>query len=105
MEEEYKSNASEESERYRNAKAGSSWLGKVISNTFDYSGKSDFDFQIVEARDFVTSKVDSITRADILYEDQRRHIESTQPKPIVIELSLCDNDSLIDDMEESKLYN
>ena len=44
VEEEYKSNANEESERYRNAKAGSSWLGKVISNTFDYSGKSDFDF-------------------------------------------------------------
>ena len=69
VEEEYKSNANEEGERYRNAKAGSSWLGKVISNTFDYSGKSDFDFQIVEAKDFVTSKVDSITRADILYED------------------------------------
>ena len=44
VEEEYKSNANEESERYRSAKAGSSWLGKVISNTFDYSGKSDFDF-------------------------------------------------------------
>ena len=44
VEEEYKTNANEESEMFRTANAGSSWQGKVISNTFDYSGKSDFDF-------------------------------------------------------------
>lgn len=42
--EEYKQNAAEERERFKNGLAGSSWLGKVISNTFDYSGKSDLDF-------------------------------------------------------------
>ena len=44
VEEEYKQNAKEECERFKSAQVGSSWLGKVISNTFDYSGKSDFDF-------------------------------------------------------------
>ena len=57
----------------------------------------------MEVKNFVTSKVDAITRADILFEDTNR--KRDEQKPIVIELSLCDNDCLIDDMEESKLYN
>ena len=101
--EEYKQNVEEESKRFSDAKTGSSWLGKVVSNAFDYSGKSDFDFECVEAKQFIVSKIDAQTRADILFEDQIGRKEG--PAPLVVELSLCDNDSIIDDMEESKLYS
>ena len=50
VEEEFKQNSQEEMERYRNARQGSSWFGKVLSNTFNYDGKIDYDFELLEAK-------------------------------------------------------
>jgi len=48
--EEYRKNAAEEMERYKNGDQGSSWIGNVISRTFNYENKSDLDMQLIQIR-------------------------------------------------------
>ena len=69
VEEEFKQNVLEESERYMSAKQGSSWFGKVLSNTFNYDGKTEFDFELIEAKQFIVEKVDTLNRYDMLFEE------------------------------------
>ena len=70
--EEFKQNCHEENERFRSAQQGSSWLGKVISNTFNFEGKTDFDFPLVEVKKYVATKVDGQTRADTLFLEEMK---------------------------------
>ena len=88
MTEEYRKNATEEMERFRNGDQGSSWIGNVISRTFSYENKSDLDMHLIQIRQFINSKVDSQTRQDILFQEHFRSLSKTAVENIVLELSL-----------------
>ena len=78
----------------------------MISNTFNFEGKTHFDFPLVEAKKFVTTKVDGQTRADTLFlEEMKQHQSSIEADLIRIELSLCGENVMFDDIEETKLYS
>ena len=51
--EEFRQMKAEERERFQNAAAGSSWLGKLVKDAFNYEGKCEFDMQLVEVRRFI----------------------------------------------------
>ena len=44
----------------------------MISNTFNFEGKSDYDFQVVEAKKFISAKIDGQTRADTLFLEEMK---------------------------------
>lgn len=58
VEEEYRANMAEEAERFRQASQGSSWLGKMFA--FGSDGKSEIDFDLIEVRNFINSRIGNI---------------------------------------------
>ena len=71
-----------------------------MQGAFNYEGKCDFDFNLLEVKSFVTQRVESRTRVDYLFDEETRKVDI---KPFVLELSLTDDDTCMDDIEESKL--
>ncbi len=65
--EEHRRNAAEETQRFQAGQAGSSWIGNVLSRTFNYDSKSDIDFSIIEIRKFIDERIDSQSRQDIKF--------------------------------------
>ena len=86
----------------------------MVANAFNYEGKGDFDLAVIEVRQFINKKLESMQREDFLFEEEFRHREKT---PFVLELSLSAHEKWekglttresiddIDDTEESKIYS
>ena len=74
---------------------------RSLTKTFNYDQKSDFDFEVLQARQLVNAKVDTQNRDDLLYLENFGRKEEAER--IILELSLCD-DSFDQETEESKLY-
>lgn len=64
----------------------------MITNAFNYEGKSEYDMLYHEVRLFIDSKLDARSRQDILFDsqisDQNQFLEK-----IVVELSLASRES------------
>jgi len=73
-----------------------------MQGAFNYEGKCEFDLAFLEARGFVASKLDAISRSELLFEEEFRRRDSEK---FVLELSLSGDDYASDDTEETKTYN
>ncbi len=71
--EEHRRNAAEETQRFQAGQAGSSWIGNVLSRTFNYDSKSDIDFGLIEVRNFIEERIDSQSRQDLKFLEAFRY--------------------------------
>ena len=74
VDEEHRRNSAEEKLRLAGSQQSQGWfsLGKVVAGAFDYSGKSDYDLQFLEVKQFITTKIDTLSLADNIYQEQIR---------------------------------
>ena len=46
-----------------------------MQGAFNYEGKCDFDFKLLEVMDFVTQRVENKTRVDYQYDEETRQVD------------------------------